>query len=83
MSILDRLSQEVPKRRQAGEHNPQYQATLQFMDEIEQAKKQGYTWWQISAAVKEELTAQGLWRDSWRSCDIPKFYAQAKKTKAA
>jgi len=82
MSILERLSKEVPKRRPAGEHSPQYQATLQFVDEIEKAKELGYTWWQIGAAIKEELTDMGVWRESWQSCNTEKIFRQIKKAQA-
>ena|GEM_PF-5502650 len=81
MSIIARLSQEIPKRKATGTHNPQYQATLQFVGEIEEAKERGYTWHQIGAAVKEELIDMGIWRDSWRTWNTEKFFRQIKKEK--
>ena len=83
MSIMERLSKEVPKRSAAYEHNPQYQATLQFMEEIEEAKRLGYSWWQVGKAVEEELRSTGVWQESWRFHDTEKFFNQIKKARMA
>lgn len=52
------------------------------MPEIDEARACGYSWTQICKAVMEAETANGRWREEWKSWDIEDNYRQIKKEEA-
>ena len=82
MSIIDRLSVEIPKCKKGSLLNPQYQLTRKYMPEIEKAKELGYSWTQICPAVAAEARDEGLWNDDWKTYVIEHIYRKIKKEQA-
>jgi hypothetical protein len=80
MSILDHLKN-VPPRHNAltGALNPKYQVTRRYLEDIEKAKAEGYSWGQIKSAVVTEAKAEGFW-DGEKVCwDLGEVFRKIKK----
>lgn len=83
MSIIDRLSLQIPKSKKRSPLNPQYQLTRKYLPEIEKAREIGYSWPQICTAVAEDATECGQWNKQWSSYAIQEIYRKIKKEQAS
>ena len=81
MSLLDRLSNQVPKRKKDGADSPIYKLTLRYVEEIDRAKEKGYSWWQIKRAFEEEVRDE--LPEDWRSSILESCYRKIKKESRA
>ena len=80
MSILERLAQTPPRHKAfLGDLNPKYQVTRHYMAEIEEAKKQGYSWGQIKKVVVEEAKEEGIWDSKGECWDLGEIVRKIKK----
>jgi hypothetical protein len=83
MSIMERLSMEIPKRRSISSINPLYNVVAKCMDEIDTAKEQGYTWCQISRALEQEAISQGIHVNEEKPNNIDLIYKKIKREATA
>jgi hypothetical protein len=79
MSILERLLEEVPKRKPLSLLSPQRQLVKEYMADITEAKERGYSWNQIGKAVELEASAKGKWNAEWNRWNIDSLYRQIMK----
>ena len=79
MKLIDVLKPQVPRNRKAKRIDEQYELTRSLMPEIDEARACGYSWTQICKAVMEAETANGRWREEWKSWDIEDNYRHIKK----
>jgi hypothetical protein len=82
MSILERLLEEVPKRKPSSVLNPQRQLVREYMADIAEAKERGYSWWQINRAVKKDAEERGVWNEEWGRWSLESLYNQIRKDEA-
>jgi hypothetical protein len=79
MSILERLLEEVPKRKPLSLLSPQYQLVREYMSDITEAKERGYSWNQIGRAIEQEASAKGEWNAAWDRWRVEALYNQIRK----
>ena len=72
MSILEKLSTQVPRHKKMSPDNPVHRITKQYMEQIREAKERGYSWQQIYTAIKEDVGEE--WQEEWRCYKIPEHY---------
>lgn len=81
MSLLERLSNQIPKRKKDGTDSPIYKLTLRYVEEIDRAREKGYSWGQIKRAFEEEVRDE--LPEDWRSSLLDTCYRRIKKEATA
>jgi hypothetical protein len=79
MSILERLLEEVPKRKPLSLLSPQRQLVKEYMADIAEAKERRYSWNQIGKAIEQEASEKGKWSAGWNRWRVESLYRQIMK----
>ena len=77
--LLERLAAETPKHHQTIRNDALGRLVMRHMEEIEDARKRGYSWPQICAAAKADWQESGEWSEWWSPSRIEARYNRIKK----
>ena len=83
MNLLERLEQEQPRSKTRGRSSKVYALVLEHFDELQEARKKGYTWPQIINCAKEAWADQINWNGSkWNNSNyIDNYFYRIRKEK--